>query len=308
MSSKTLPKYFESRNTKVPSIGIGTALMTSDISEVIYSSIKDGTRLIDTASRYGSEEGIGKGIKKAIEEGIVKREDLFITTKLGKLEMTEAEEAIKRSLKNLGVDYVDLYLLHWPKFFDYDEKGEKTHLMPLHKIWPIMESFVEKGYTKHIGVSNYSVQSLLNLLSFCKIKPFVNEVEFHPYLYQKKLFDFCKKENIIIFGYNPLVKGSYCANVAEEKDRNLLGEEIIVNLSKKYNKTVGQIVLNWSISREVIPIPMTSNPHRMKENLGCTDFVMEKEELEKIDKLNRNQRFGLSGMWNIYDNEIDVFA
>ena len=102
MSSKTLPKYFESRNTKIPSIGIGTALMTSDISEVIYSSIKDGTRLIDTASRYCSEEGIGKGIKKAIEEGIVKREDLFITTKLGKLEMTEAEEAIKRSLKNLG--------------------------------------------------------------------------------------------------------------------------------------------------------------------------------------------------------------
>ena len=147
MSSKTLPKYFESRNTKVPSIGIGTAFMTSDISEVIYSSIRDGIRLIDTASRYGSEEGIGKGIKKAIEEGIVKREDLFITTKLGKLEMTEAEEAIKRSLKNLGVDYVDLYLLHWPKFFIYDEKGEKTHLMPLHEIWPIMESFVEKGYT-----------------------------------------------------------------------------------------------------------------------------------------------------------------
>ena len=104
MSSKTLPKYFESRNTKVTSIGIGTAFMTSDISEVIYSSIKDGTRLIDTASRYGSEEGIGKGIKRAIDEGIVKREDLFITTKLGKREMTEAEEAIKRSLKALGVD------------------------------------------------------------------------------------------------------------------------------------------------------------------------------------------------------------
>ena len=308
MSSKTLPKYFESRNTKVPSIGIGTAFMTSDISEVIYNSIKDGTRLIDTASRYGSEEGIGKGIKRAIDESVIKREDLFITTKLGKREMTEAEEAIKRSLKALGVDYIDLYLLHWPKFFNYNEKGEKTDLMPLHKIWPIMESFVEKGYTKHIGVSNYTVQSLLNLLSFCKIKPFVNEVEFHPYLYQKKLFEFCKKENIIIFGQNPLVKGKYCENVAEEKDRNLLGEEIIVNLSKKYNKTVGQIVLNWSIAREVIPIPMTSNPHRMKENLGCTDFVMEKEELEKIDKLNRNQRFGLSDMWNIYDNEIDVFA
>ena len=308
MSAKTLPKFFESDNSKVPSIGIGTAFMTSDIADVIYFSIKDGTRLIDTASRYGSEEGVGKGIKRAIEEGIVKREDLFITTKLGKHEMTEAEEAIKRSLKTLQLDYIDLYLLHWPKFFNYNEKGEKTHLMPMHKIWPIMESFVEKGYTKHIGVSNYNVQSLLNLLSFCKIKPFVNEVEFHPYLYQKKLSDFCKREKIIIFGYNPLVKGSYCAKTADEEHRNLLGEELIINLSKKYNKTVGQIVLNWSISRNVIPIPMTSNPHRMKENLGSTEFVMEKEELEKIDNLNRNQRYGLSDMWNIYDNEVDVFA
>ena len=100
MSIKTLPKFFKSDNSKVPSIGIGTAFMTSDIADVIYSSIKDGTRLIDTASRYGSEEGVGKGIKRAIEEGIVKREDLFITTKLGKNEMTEAEEAIKRSLKH----------------------------------------------------------------------------------------------------------------------------------------------------------------------------------------------------------------
>ena len=308
MSAKTLPKFFESDNSKVPSIGIGTAFMTSDIANVIYFSIKDGTRLIDTASRYGSEEGVGKGIKRAIEEGIVKREDLFITTKLGKHEMTEAEEAIKRSLKTLQLDYIDLYLLHWPKFFNYNEKGEKTHLMPMHKIWPIMESFVQKGYTKHIGVSNYNVQSLLNLLSFCKIKPFVNEVEFHPYLYQKKLSDFCKREKIIIFGYNPLVKGSYCAKTADEEHRNLLGEELIINLSKKYNKTVGQIVLNWSISRNVIPIPMTSNPHRMKENLGSTEFVMEKEELEKIDNLNRNQRYGLSDMWNIYDNEVDVFA
>ena len=308
MSIKTLPKFFKSDNSKVPSIGIGTAFMTSDIADVIYSSIKDGTRLIDTASRYGSEEGVGKGIKRAIEEGIVKREDLFITTKLGKNEMTEAEEAIKRSLKTLQLDYIDLYLLHWPKFFNYNEKGEKTHLMPMHKIWPIMESFVEKGYTKHIGVSNYNVQSLLNLLSFCRIKPFVNEVEFHPYLYQKKLSDFCKRENIIIFGYNPLVKGSYCAKTADEEHRNLLGEELIINLSKKYNKTVGQIVLNWSISRNAIPIPMTSNPHRMKENLGSTEFVMEKEELEKIDELNRNQRYGLSDMWNIYDKEVDVFA
>jgi len=308
MSSKTLPKYFESQKIKIPSVGLGTAYMTTDISELVYSSIKDGTRLIDTAAVYGSEEGVGKGVKKAIKEGIIKREDLFITTKLSKYEMTNPESCIKKSLKNLDMDYIDLYLIHWPKFFDYDKKGNKINLVPLHKIWPIMESFVEKGYTKYIGVSNFNVQSLLNLLSFCKIKPLVNEIEFHPYLFQKQLVNFCRREDIILFGYNPLVKGCYCADTAEENMRNLLGEKIIVDLSKKYNKTVGQIVLNWSISREVIPIPMTSNLHRMKENLGSTEFIMDKNDLQKIDELNRNQRYGQSGIWNIYDNQTDVFA
>ena len=308
MSENKIAKFFEYNGAKVPSIGLGTALMTSDIAEVVYSSIKDGTRLIDTASKYGSEEGVGKGIKRAIDEGIVKREDLFVTTKLANYEKTDPESAIKQSLKTLGLDYIDLYLEHWPHFFDYGENDKKINMVPMHKIWPLMENLVEKGYTKYIGVSNYNVQSLLNLLSFCKIKPLVNEIEFHPYLYQKKLVEFCRRENIILFGYNPLVRGRYSADTADEEHRNLLGEKLIIDLSKKYNKTVGQIVLNWSVSREVIPIPMTSNLHRMIENLKSTDFTMDKEDLEKIDNLNRNQRYGKSEIWDIYDNKIDVFA
>ena len=134
----------------------------------------------------------------------------------------------------------------------------------------------------------------------------VNEIEFHPNLYQKKLVEFCWRENIILFGYNPLVKGIYCKETANEKDLYLLGEQIIIDLAKKYNKTAGQIALNWSVSREVIPLPMTSKPNRTIENLGSTDFVMEKQDLEKIDQLNRNQRFGRSEMWNIYDKKTDV--
>ena len=196
MASKILPKLFESQGAKVPSIGLGTAFITSDISELVYSSIKDGTRLIDTAAVYGSEQGIGKGIKKAINEGLVKREELFITTKLSKFEMANPENAIKKSLKNLDMDYIDLYLMHWPKFFDYDKNGNKINIAPLHKTWPLMESFVEKGLTKYIGVSNFSVQSLLNLLSFCKIKPLVNEIEFHPYLFQNKLLKYITNNHI----------------------------------------------------------------------------------------------------------------
>ena len=306
----TFPKVFKVQNAQVPTIGLGTAFMTSDICEVVYNSIKDGVRLIDTAAVYGSEEGVGKGIKKAIDEGIVKREDLFIITKLYAKRRNDPEKEIKDSLKKLGLTYVDLYLDHWPKFFDYDkETGKKINMLPLHKLWSLMESFVEKGYTKYIGGSNYSVQTLLNLLSFCKIKPLVNEVEYHPYLNQKKLNEFCRSEDIIIFGYNPLVLGSYCKNtVADKKDRDLLNEKVITDLAKKYNKTSAQVIFNWFLSKDVIPIPMTSNPHRMKENLGGVDFKLSKEEVEAIDGLNRNQRFGRSDMWSIYSKEIDVFA
>ena len=306
----TFPKFFKVQNAQIPTVGLGTLDMTSNICEVVYNSIKDGVRLIDTAANYGSEEGVGKGIKKAIDEGIVKREDLFITTKLDIHERVDSEQAIKNSLKKLGLTYLDLYLDHWPKFFEC-EKGtnKKTNMLPLHKLWAIMESFVEKGYTKYIGVSNYSVQTLLNLLSFCKIKPLVNEVEYHPYLNQKKLNEFCRSEDIILFGYNPLVLGSYCAEtVPDKKNRDLLNEKIITDLAKKYNKTSGQIVLNWFLAKEIIPIPMTSNPHRMKENLGAADFKLSKEEIEAIDGLNRNQRFGRSDVWDIYNKEIDVFA
>jgi D-xylose reductase len=299
MDSKTIPK-----------IGLGTYNMgnTEHTCEVIYNSIKDGTRLIDTAAVYGTETGIGLGIKKAISENIVKREDLFIITKCGKHARENPEEAIKGSLKALQLDYVDLYLDHWPLFLRINEKGENFQLVPLHIFWPKFESLVEKGYTKYIGVSNYNVQTLINLLSFCKIKPFANEVEFHPYLYQKNLLFFCKKENIKILAYNPLCKGNYDYHSNEEKiEYDLLNHPIIKEISEKYKKTPGQIVLNWEIQKNVIPIPATSKSTRMKENLGSTEFNIEKEDIEKIYSLNKNYRFGSSLTWNILD-KYDIFA
>ena len=201
MYMRNVPKFFWNKLVNIPSIGIGTAYMSS-VSEVIFSSIKDGTRLIDTAAVYGTESGVGKGIKKAIDQGIVKREDLFVTTKLSIYDIKDPESGIKRSLSMLGLKYIDLYLLHWPKFYDCAGK-RKTNIMPMHILWPLIENLVTKGYTKYIGVSNFNVQSLLNLLSFCKIKPLVNEIEFHPYLYQKKLVEFCKMK---IYFYSDIIQ------------------------------------------------------------------------------------------------------
>ncbi len=297
-----------SNGIKCPTMGLGAMLAKGE--DLTYQAIKDGTRLIDTAAAYRNEDLVGKGIKKAIDEGIVKREDLFITTKLSKFEMTEPEKAIEKSLKRLGLDYIDLYLLHWPKFFDYGKNGEKIKISPMHVIWPIMEKFVEKGLTKYIGVSNYNVQSLLNLLSFCKIKPLVNEIEFHPYLYQKNLVEFCKAQGIQVIAYNSLIRGN---SVQTYKDKfkdyslNLLEEDVIKEMAKKYNTTEGLIALNWSICQDLIVIPRTSNPNRMSENLKAKDFRMSKEDIEKISKLNKNQRFNCSYIWDSYMG-VDLFA
>ena len=291
-------------------LGLGTAQIgnTKNISEVVYNSIKSGIRLIDTAEVYGSEVGVGLGIKKAIEEGIVKREDLFIITKCYPYSKNDPENAIKNSLKNLKLDYVDLYLDHWPAFVEINEKGENYNLNPMHILWPKFESLIEKKYTKNIGVSNYNVQSLVNLLSFCKIKPFANEVEFHPYLSQKNLLSYCEKENIKIIAYNPICKGNYDYHKGKEKlNLDLLNEPIIKELSNKYKKTPGQIVLNWEINKNVIPIPATSKTTRMKENLGALEFTMDESDIKKVDNLNKNYRFSSSICWNVI-GKYDIFA
>ena len=287
-----------------PSLGVGTCGI-SNVEEVVYQSIKDGTRLIDTAAIYRNEEEVGKGIKRAIDENIVKREDLFVVTKCWLPDKENPEQALKTSLDKLKLSYVDLYLDHWPGGKDYSGKNKFKHVS-VRELWPKFESLVEKGMTKSIGVSNYNVQNILIILSFCKIKPAVNEVEFHPYLYQKDLQEFCDKEGIKIFSYYPLVKGRLCTpELVKEKDLDLLNEPVVKKLCEKYGKTPGQVVLNWHIHVGVIPIPGTSKPERMKENLGSLEFKMEEDEYKSISDLCVKE-YRFCGGFGIYG--IDIFA
>jgi diketogulonate reductase-like aldo/keto reductase len=259
---------------------------------------------------YKNEVEVGKAINKAIEDGIVKREDLFIVTKFFLHEKEDPEKALKASLERLNLKYVDLYLDHWPSGKSYNGNNN-FKLICIRDYWPKVEKLVEEGLTRAIGVSNYNVQNLLIVLSIAKIKPFVNEVEFHPYLYQKDLLEFCNLENIKIIAYNPVVKGGYCkerhGKLMEERKLDLFNETAVQYLSKKYEKTPGQIILNWEIHKGVIPIPGTSKPERMKENLEAANFKMEENDYDTLDHYSeQGKEFRFCDSNKIYG--IDIFA
>lgn len=289
-----------------PSMGLGTAYM-DNVGEIVYESIKQGARLIDTAAKYGNEKEIGEGLTKAIKENIVKREDMFIITKLSFYDRSNPEGAIKKSLENLQLSYIDLYLDHWPMTI-YSSKDIIKEKNPVHIVWGKMEKLVGLGYTKAIGVSNYNVQSMLNLLSFCDIKPAVLEIEYHPYLIQSGIKELCDRNNILLIGFNSLVKGPYIDKFHKETKVDLLEEDIVKSLGKKYNRTPGQIALNWALAQGIIVIPKTSNPKRMKENLGAMEFKISDEDIKEINELNRNMRFCSSINWEYIFDGYDYFS
>ena len=287
-----IPYYRKLNNgIEMPVIGLGSSRI-QNIVDVVYGSVKDGLRLIDTAKYYKNEEEIGKGLRKVLDEGIVKREELFIIGKLWIEDRKDPEAGLRETLKKLQLDYVDMYLDHWPSGNNYGDPNAPKQV-PIFEMWPKMEQLVEKGLTRSIGVSNYNVQSLLNLLSFCKIKPVANEVEFHPYYYQEGLKNFCDKEDIVLITYYPLAKGNGAKvyNKEHNDEMDSFKEKAVVELAEKYGKTPGQIILNWHLAQGCIPIPGTSNPKRFRENLASLDFKLTDDEVKRLCVYGKKMKF-----------------
>lgn len=247
----------------IQSIGFGTSLVTGDeCIRVIKVAIDVGYRHIDTASAYKNEVEIGKAIK----ESNIDREKLFITSKVWKDSMgyENTLKSFNNTLKNLDLEYVDLFLVHWPKNND-DKLNIET--------WKALEKIYKEGKAKAIGVSNFLRKHLEIILNNCDIVPAVNQIEFHPGLIRKDTIDFCKEKNIVLEAWAPLGKGK------------MLSNETLLTIAKKYNKSVAQLCLKWCLQNEVIPLPKSENRERMSQNLDLFDFEISKEDMNIINNM-----------------------
>jgi len=258
---------------EMPLIGYGVFRVPEgdDLAEAVKTAIAKGYRSIDTAQVYRNEESVGRGIRAAIEEGLVTREELFITSKVWNdgLSYEETLAAYDSSLEKLGLDYLDLYLVHWP--------GIDTNYINVYKA---LEKIYQDGRVRSIGVSNFHVHHLENILKETSVVPVINQIEFHPHLTQEEVRAYCKEKGIQVEAWSPLMNGS------------LLEESLIQQLASKYGKTPAQIVLRYDVQHGVVTIPKTMTPARMTENLTVFDFALTEEEMAQLDTLNDGLRCG----------------
>lgn len=253
---------------EIPQLGYGVwKIPDEETATLVEQAIDAEYRLIDTAKVYRNERGVGTGIANSK----IPREELFVTTKLWNADQgyESTLKAFDESLEKLGLDYVDLYLIHWPtpEFDTYIET------------YKALEKLYNDGRVKAIGVCNFEIEHLERVLDECDVKPTVNQVEYHPYLQQKQLKAFCEKHDIQLEAYSPLMNGTY-----------VLDNEVIQDIAKKKGKTAAQVILRWHIQTDVVVIPKTATPSRMAENLNVFDFELSSNDMARIAELDRNER------------------
>ncbi|MEH7116800.1 aldo/keto reductase [Neobacillus vireti] len=261
-----------SNGVKMPWFGLGVFKVEEgpELIHAVKFAIKHGYRSIDTAAIYQNEEGVGQAIREGIKEAGVSREELFVTSKVWNSDLgyETTLEAYESSLKKLGLDYLDLYLIHWPVEGKYKEA------------WRALETLYKEGRVKGIGVSNFHIHHLEELMKEAEIKPMINQVEYHPRLTQKEIQTFCQKHGIQMEAWSPLMQGQ------------LLDQPLIKEIANKYSKSTAQVILRWDLQNGVVTIPKSTKEHRIIENAAIFDFELTKAEMEQIDDLNQNHRVG----------------
>src|SRR5579875_2931424 len=252
----------------MPWLGLGVykAKAGEEVERAVSAALRAGYRSIDTAAFYQNEDGVGKAVK----ESEIAREDLFITTKVWNTDQgyDSTLKAFEESRKKLDLEYLDLYLIHWPVKSKYKET------------WRALEKLYKDGLVRAIGVSNFHIHHLEDLMAESEVTPMVNQVEFHPRLFQKELLSFCKQQEIQLEAWSPLMRGELFENTT------------IVELAHKHKKTPAQIVLRWDLQHGVVTIPKSVHEHRIKENAEIFDFELTSDDMQKMDELHIGKRVG----------------
>src|SRR5690606_25857314 len=256
---------------EMPAMGLGVFQVENDTTaEIVKNAIELGYRSIDTAAIDGNEAGVGEGIKLALASTGLNREDLFITSKVWNagLNYEETVSAYEESLEKLGLDYLDLYLIHWPGKNKFAES------------WSALEDLYIEGKIRAIGVCNFNISHLQNLMKNARVTPVINQVEFHPRLQQQSLRAFCKEHNIQLEAWAPLMQGG------------LLEDPTIAKIAEKYGKSNSQVILRWDIQNGIITIPKSVRKERMAQNADIFDFSLTVEEMQIINAMNLDKRVG----------------
>lgn len=295
-------KYIKLNNDSLmPIIGLGTWKSNSgEVYQAIRWAIKLGYRQIDCAPVYGNEKEIGQAIHDAIKEGDIKRSDLFITSKLWNNAHAKDSviPALKQTLEDLQLEYLDLYLMHWPVAQKRDvlmpakdEDMISLKDLPLEVTWSAMEEAYNSGLVKAIGVSNFNAKKLEALKQKAEILPCVNQVEHHPLLQQNDLMDYCSKNMIVVTAYSPLGSMDRDASMKHANEPVLLENEVIKEISKRLKVTPAQVLLAWSMSKGIIVIPKSVHQDRISENFAAQAIELDSADVKKIDDLDKNYRY-----------------
>jgi len=254
----------------MPVLGIGTySLHDETCVNSIYTAIQCGYRKIDTAYMYGNEEEVGEAVRKAINDGLIKREDIFVATKLYPNQFDNPEEAIEQALEKLDIDYIDLMLLHHPGTNDV-------------KAYKAMEKYVEQGKIKSIGLSNYYIEEIDDFLPKVTITPALVQNEIHPYYQERNVVKHIQELGIVVEGWYPLGGRGH--------QKELLTDETLVKIAESHNKSVAQVILRWDYQNKVVVVPGSSNPNHILENISIFDFELTDEEMKQIENLNRDEK------------------
>lgn len=292
---------------EMPCIGLGTWKSSpGDVYQAVVEAIRAGYRHIDCAYIYGNEPEVGAALKLCFSQGIVKREDLWITSKLWNSAHLKQDvvPALKQTLNSLGLDYLDLYLIHWPvalipgtAFPKTAEEFLSPEQAPLSETWAGMEAGVQAGLTRHIGVSNFGIRKIMNLFRSAVIRPELVQIESHPFLIQQEMMKFAHAEQMHLTAYAPL--GARDRSKKLEGEPDLLGCPLIGEIASQKDCSPAQILISWQLSRGWSTIPKSVNPERIRQNLAASSVILTEQEMESISRLNLNYRYYTGALWNI---------